>query len=333
MSLSRLKSCLFKPGNNLLYPSLLSSSLQRLSAVAHMSSRRRFKRASDTKPSEDNVEIQTLRKPGMSPDVDPNAIHPAVVRYTQPKMKLKLQGIDLTKYTHVPIPYPKTGGRNWHGQVQNKRVGGGAKQRIRLVDYTRNAISEKEPLVERVLSVDYDPLRSADLALVASGNNKRWIIASDNMKKGDIIKSHIKIPQYPVAAKTGDAHPLGALPVGAVVHNIEMYQKEGGSFARAAGASGTIKLKVNDKVTVTLPSGRDVQLSKFCMATSGKASNIDHYKEHIGSAQRSRHFGIRPCSGLFKKKTGYHGRKMKRVKPVITYEKKTRKPLHEMFDS
>lgn len=125
---------------------------------------------------------------------------------------------------------------------------------------------------------------------------------------------------------------MGAYPIGAVVHNIEMLANEGGTFARAAGTSGTVKFKGIGHVTVSLPSGREVTVAKTCMATCGRASNVDHGKQIIGSAQRNRWFGVRPSSGLWHKKTGYHGRKMKKVKPEIVYEKTTKK-IREMFDT
>ena len=94
---------------------------------------------------------------------------------------------------HSPINFKN----KFSGKVTNRRVGGGARQKIRLVDYTRNAVSKDEPLLEKVIFVRYDPLRSANIALVASGNNKRWILAGEHMSKGDIIKSHGDIPQFP----------------------------------------------------------------------------------------------------------------------------------------
>lgn len=253
--------------------------------------------------------------------------------YKKPKMKLLLQGLEPNKYTHVPIPYPKTGGRGWDGKIVNKRMGGGAKQKYRMMDFTRNAVSETEPLVERVLQVRYDALRSADIALVSNGTHKRWILAGQDTKKGDLVKSYANIPELPVSAKVGDAHPVGALAAGTVVHNIERYRGEGGIVARAAGTCGTIVCKVDDKVVIKMPSKREMCVSQHCVGTVGRVSNVDHNKEHIGSAARNRWFGVRPKSGLWHKKTGYHGRKIKTAKSMVTYEAKTQKHLHEMFDT
>ncbi|XP_045164206.2 39S ribosomal protein L2, mitochondrial-like [Mercenaria mercenaria] len=335
MALNCLKLWLWKPAGNFPQPSVFKGSIQRFSWAARMSSSHTKvdKSSAGTDSKQDDSKTGTNRKPGVRPEHDPSKVQPHAVRYNSPKMKFVLQGVDLTKYTTVPIPYPKTGGRGWDGKVMNKRIGGGAKQEYRMVDYTRNAISEEEPLVEKVIYTRYDPLRSADIALVASGNHKRWIIAGEHMKKGDLIKSYGNIPTLPVSAKAGDAHPLGAYAAGTVVHNIEMFENEGGNFARAAGTSGTIARKVADRVIVRLPSGREASLSKNCIATCGRASNVNHGKEHIGSAQRNRWFGVRPKCGLWHRKTGYNGRKIRPPKPLVTYEKKTQKSLHEMFDT
>lgn len=281
--------------------------------------------------SQQNKDDAGLEKSGLGVATSENS--PYKFPYKKPKLKFVLQGVEFGKYTHVPIPYPKTGGRGWDGKVFNRRMGGGAKQKYRMVDYTRNAISETEPLVERVLQVRYDPLRSADIALVSSGNHKRWILAGEDMKKGDLVKSYAQIPELPVSAKSGDAHPLGALPVGSVVHNIEKFVGEGGLVARAAGTCGTIINKLDNKVIVKMPSKREMCVSQHCVGTVGRVSNIDHNQKPIGSAARNRWFGVRPKSGLWHKKTGYHGRKIRPPKPMVTYEKTTQKPLHEMFDT
>lgn len=335
MALNPLKTCILKSAT-LFFLTKTSEPFKRFSlAACSYSVKTQEENQSSTSggTSTDQNKTKTARLPGIRPELSPKVkVHPHAVRYRTPKMKFVLQGVDTRKYTHRPIPYPKTGGRGWNGRVFNKRMGGGAKQMYRMVDFTRLAISESEPLVEKVLYVRYDPLRSADIALVASGNHKRWILAEENMKAGDIIRSYADIPKTPVVAKVGDAHPLAALAVGTTIHNIEMFEKEGGNFARAAGTSGTIVRKAGDQVIVKLPSGREASLAETCIATVGRVSNIKHGSEHIGSAQRNRWFGVRPKSGLYKKKTGYHGRKIKPPKPMITYEKKTKKSLHEMFD-
>lgn len=252
--------------------------------------------------------------------------------YEKPKLKLLLQGMDLSKYTIKPIPYPKTGGRSWYGRVYNKRMGGGSKQLYRMIDFRRLAPSKDQQLEEKVLQVRYDALRTADIALVGQGTMKRWIIASDGVKVGDIIKTSADIPEVPVKPIEKDAYAVGALPIGTVIHNIERYPSEGGRFARAGGSAGTIIRKIGDRCIVRLPSKREVNISQECMAVVGRVSNVNHKKEPIGSPNRARWFGIRPKSGLFHKKTGYHGQKVKGPRQVIVYDGKT-KPLSKMFDT
>lgn len=126
-------------------------------------------------------------------------------------------------------------------------------------------------------------------------------------------------------AEESNAYPLGSLAVGTVVHNIEYWPGEGGKVARAAGTCGVIARKLDDMVVVKMPSKREICVSKECMATVGRVSNVDHDKEIMGSPNRMRWFGIRPRSGLRKKKTGIHGRKIKRVKPVMVFDITKRK--------
>lgn len=129
----------------------------------------------------------------------------------------------------------------------------------------------------------------------------------------------------------GDAHPIGALPLGTVIHNIETTPGLGGDIARAGGCSGTFIRKQGDNCVVKMPSGREMSVSETCVATVGKVSNEDRDLK-IGSAKRSRWLGIRPSSGLRQKKTGYHGRRIKPMKPMVVYANKTQK-LVDMFDT
>ncbi|KAL3852388.1 hypothetical protein ACJMK2_016039 [Sinanodonta woodiana] len=247
------------------------------------------------------------------------------------KIKFILQGIDLSKKTLKPLPLPKTGGRGPDGRIWNHRCGGGAKQRYRQVDFVRTAEKNGPAVLERVMSVLYDPCRTADIAVVAGQEQKRYIIATENMKPGDIIKTSTEIPLVPIQAKEGDAHPLGALPLGTVVHNVEMYPGEGGKYARAAGTCAIILRKVQDTCILKLPSKRELVVSKLCMATVGRVSNVDHNKEHIGSPSRARWFGIRPKSGLWHRKTGYAGRKIREKKVCIVGKKKAPEPATYKF--
>uniref|UniRef100_A0A3Q2VBL5 Mitochondrial ribosomal protein L2 n=1 Tax=Haplochromis burtoni TaxID=8153 RepID=A0A3Q2VBL5_HAPBU len=143
------------------------------------------------------------------------------------------------KYTIRPIGMKKTGGRDHTGRIRTHGIGGGHKQRYRWVDFHRlryEANREGQPFEEKVVEVRYDPCRSADIALVAGGERKRWIIATENMQAGDIIKTSGVIGRMAVSANEGDAYPLGALPVGTLVNNLELRPGKGSEYIRAAGA-------------------------------------------------------------------------------------------------
>ncbi|CAJ0929916.1 unnamed protein product [Ranitomeya imitator] len=174
---------------------------------------------------------------------------------------------------------------------------------------------------ETVVEVRYDPCRSADIALVAGGRRKRWIIATENMKAGDLISSSGHIGRMAVSAQEGDAHPLGALPVGTLVNCLEVMPGKGAEFIRAAGTCGVLLRKVNGTAIVQLPSKRQVQVLETCVATVGRVSNIDHNKRVIGKAGRNRWLGIRPSSGLWKRKGGWAGRKIKPLPALKSYVK------------
>ncbi|KAK2824064.1 hypothetical protein Q5P01_021239 [Channa striata] len=226
------------------------------------------------------------------------------------------------KYTIRPIGMKKTGGRDYSGKIKTHGIGGGHKQRYRWIDFQRLRYeSEKvvKPFEEKVVEVRYDPCRSADIALVAGGNRKRWIIATENMQAGDIIKTSGVIGRMAVSANEGDAYPLGALPVGTLVNNLEIQPGKGAEYIRAAGTSGVLLRKVNGTAIVQLPSKQQVQVLETCMVTVGRVSNIDHNKRIIGKAGRNRWLGIRPSSGLWKRKGGWAGRKIKPLPPMKSY--------------
>lgn len=236
-------------------------------------------------------------------------------------MKFIKQGIDINKYTLRPLRLIKSGGRGHDGRIQTHHVGGGHRQNYRMVDFKRQGPAEGEPLVERVQRVRYDPCRTADIAIVAGGEHKRYILASQNMKAGDLIKTSGKITRIAVRAAEGDAHPVGSLPLGSIVHNVELYPGEGGVVARAAGTSAQLLRKVGDRCILRMPSKREINVSQECMVTVGRVSNIDHNKKIIGKAGRNRWFGVRPQSGRWQRKTGYNGRKIRPIKATRVYVK------------
>lgn len=124
-----------------------------------------------------------------------------------------------------------------------------------------------------------------------------------------------------VKAKEGDAHPLGALAVGTLVHNVEIFPEEGGKKARAAGTCCQLVRKIGDRCIVRLPSKHEIEVSHNCMVTIGRVSNVDHGDKHIGSPNRMRWLGIMQRSGLWHRKTGYNGRKIRPLPPVRVYNK------------
>ncbi|NXO12429.1 RM02 protein, partial [Oriolus oriolus] len=207
------------------------------------------------------------------------------------------------------------------GRIRVRGIGGGHKRRYRMIDFQRLRYEEgasPEPFTEKVINVRYDPC-SADIALVAGGNRKRWIIATENMQPGDSITNSPDIGRMAVSAKEGDAYPLGALPVGTLICNLESHPGKGAQYIRAAGTCGVLLRKVNGTAIVQLPSKRHMQVLETCVATVGRVSNVDHNKRVIGKAGRNRWLGKRPHTGLWHRKGGWAGRKIKPLPPMKSY--------------
>ncbi|XP_049801105.1 39S ribosomal protein L2, mitochondrial [Schistocerca nitens] len=231
------------------------------------------------------------------------------------------------KYTVKPLRVTNLGGRDpVTGRLVAKGIGGGIKHKYHWIDWKRIGPSSGPPLVERVLQILVDGCRTAHIALVGSGDNLRYILATENMKEGDLIKTSSEIPRIAVRANEGDAYPLGALQVGTQVHCVEKYPGLGGFFVHAAGTYATVLRKTGDRVIIQLPSKREVSLAQECMATVGRLSNIMHGKTPIGSATRNRELGNRPRSGLWQRKDGRHGRKIRRLPPVRVIGEAAPKP-------
>nr|XP_033793365.1 39S ribosomal protein L2, mitochondrial isoform X1 [Geotrypetes seraphini] len=227
-----------------------------------------------------------------------------------------------TKYTIKPIGMKKTGGRDHTGRIRVHGIGGGHKQRYRMIDFQRlryETEKERAPFEEKVIEVRYDPCRSADIALVAGGQRKRWIIATENMQEGDLIQTSGHIGRIAVLAKEGDAHPVGALPIGTLINNLEFVPGKGAQYIRAAGTCGVLLRKVNGTAIIQLPSKQQIQVLETCIATVGRVSNIDHNKRIIGKAGRNRWLGIRPSSGKWHRKGGWAGRKIRPLPPMKSY--------------
>lgn len=232
------------------------------------------------------------------------------------------------KYTTEPLMYIRSGGRDLNGKVVNAKIGGGPKVNWYMRDDHYPEAEETQGLEEKVLRIHPDPIRTAHLALVGTGNHKRYIIAHQNMKEGDIIKTNRDIPTISVRAMEGNSHPLGALPMGTIVHNIEKIPGEGGRVCRAGGASAQVLRKVGDKVILRLPSKHEIALSFNCMATVGQVSNSGHDDIPWKGVGEKMSAGYRPRTGWHHRKTGYHGKK---IKPKRTFIVKPTPPKYETY--
>ncbi|XP_045501335.1 39S ribosomal protein L2, mitochondrial [Colias croceus] len=232
------------------------------------------------------------------------------------------------EYTVKPLDVTNLAGRDPEsGRVVAKGIGGGIKHKYHWINWIRDGPTEGPPQEEKVIQILDDGCRTAHVALVAVGDKIKYILATENMKAGDIIKTSRHLPRIPVRANEGDAYVLGALPAGTLVHCIEKEPGQGGLYVHAAGTYGTILRKQNDRIIVQMPSKRLFSFDQHCMAVVGRLSNITHGSTPIGSPQRNRWLGNRPRSGLWKRKDGRHGRKIKPPKPVKEIQHPTKFPL------
>lgn len=182
----------------------------------------------------------------------------------------------------------RTGGRNNHGHITSRHRGGGHKQRVRIVDFRRNRLG----IPAKVLTVEYDPIRSARIALIEYTDGiKSYILCPDGLKVGEQVMSG---PEAEV--KVGNHIPLEKIPEGTMIHNIELIAGLGGKLVRAAGVVAQILAKENNVAHVKLPSGEVRLFPAKAFATIGQCSNIDNESIVLGKAGRSRWLGIRPCS-------------------------------------
>ncbi len=180
----------------------------------------------------------------------------------------------------------KHSGRNSYGRITVRHKGGGNRQKYRIIDFKRNKL-DVEGTVERL---EYDPNRSAFIALVNyADGEKRYILAPVGLGKGDKV-----IASASADIKPGNALPLQNIPVGTVIHNIELYPGKGGQLVRSAGVAAQLMAKENGMATVRLPSGEFRKVRLNCMATIGQVGNAAHANIHIGKAGRKRHMGVRP---------------------------------------
>jgi large subunit ribosomal protein L2 len=177
-------------------------------------------------------------------------------------------------------------GRNNQGKITVRHRGGGAKVKYRIIDFKRN----KDGIPAKVVGIEYDPNRTANIALISySDGEKRYIIAPHGLKVGEILTNG---PEAEI--KLGNALPMRNIPVGTQIHNIEMKPGAGGQLVRSAGNTAQLMAKEGKYATVRLPSGEMRLLPIDCRATIGQVGNIDHELITIGKAGRKRHMGIRP---------------------------------------
>ncbi len=180
----------------------------------------------------------------------------------------------------------KTGGRNNFGKITVRHKGGGVKKHYRIIDFKRN----KDEIPAKVAAIEYDPNRSANIALLHYvDGEKRYIIHPKGLKVGDIVVSG---PNADI--KVGNALPLKNIPVGTIIHNIELKAGKGAQLVRSAGNSAQLLAKEGDYAQVRLPSGEVRMVRMECRATIGQVGNVDHENIRLGKAGRKRHMGIRP---------------------------------------
>jgi len=182
----------------------------------------------------------------------------------------------------------KTGGRNNHGRITSRHRGGGHQRRYRIIDFKRN----KYDMSAVIASIEYDPNRSPRIALLEyEDGEKRYIIAPDGLKVGDKV---ISTQNNQIPFKTGNAMPLGSIPEGLLVHNIELKPGKGSQMARSAGTYARIMANESGMITLKLPSGEIRMVAEQCIATIGMVGNKSHESIVIGKAGRSRWLGRRP---------------------------------------
>jgi len=228
------------------------------------------------------------------------------------------------------LPLKKRGGRNNQGRITVRHRGGGVKRRLRIIDFKRN----KTGVPARVAAIEYDPNRSARIALLYyADGDKRYILAPAELNIGDTVKSGSD-----AEIKPGNALPLKLIPTGSQIHNIELESGRGGQLARSAGAAAQLMVKEGEYVLVRLSSGEMRRIRGDCLATLGQVGNADHQNIKLGKAGRKRLLGWRPTvrgsamnprdhphgGGEGRSPIGLPGPKTPWGKPALGY--KTRKP-------
>lgn len=185
------------------------------------------------------------------------------------------------------LPLKKKAGRNFRGKITVRHHGGGAKQMLRIIDFKR----DKDGIPGKVAAIEYDPNRSAYIALIHyADGEKRYILAPLELKVGDTVMSG---PNAEI--KPGNALPLKMIPTGSFIHNIELQKGRGGQMVRSAGAAAQLMVKEGEFTLIRLPSGEIRRVDVDCRATLGQLGNVDHQNINLGKAGRRRHMGWRPA--------------------------------------
>ena len=180
----------------------------------------------------------------------------------------------------------KHSGRNSYGRITVRHKGGGNRRKYRIIDFKRN----KFDVPGKVLRLEYDPNRTANIALIEyEDGERRYIIAPNGLSQGDTV-----ISSKSADIKPGNALPITSIPVGTVIHDIELHPGKGAQLVRSAGTSAQLMAREGIMAQIRMPSGEYRLVRSNCMATIGQVGNVDHANIHIGKAGRKRHMGIRP---------------------------------------
>ena len=183
-------------------------------------------------------------------------------------------------------PMKKNAGRNSYGRITVRHHGGGERRKYRVIDFKR----DKVDMEAKVIAIEYDPNRTANIALVEyTDGERRYIVAPVGLRTGDTVISAVSAD-----IKPGNCMQIASIPVGTFIHNVELYPGRGAQLVRAAGNAAQLMAKENGYAQVRLPSGEVRLIRLDCLATIGQVGNIEHENEQIGKAGRTRHMGIRP---------------------------------------
>ena len=201
----------------------------------------------------------------------------------------QLDNAEITKSTpekSLTVSLNKTAGRNNQGKITVRHHGGGSRRKYRIIDFKRNKVD----VPATVKSIEYDPNRTANIALICyADGEKSYIIAPNGLKVGDVLMNGEN-----AEVKVGNCLPLSAIPVGTEIHNVELYPGKGGQLVRAAGHTAQLMAKEGKYATLRLPSGEMRLVPIVCRATIGTVGNVEHGLVNIGKAGRKRNMGIRP---------------------------------------